>query len=267
MALVNLDLSLSCLCPYIPGQLRPPNRRKTIMPESATVQTDAFDTYLAPTEFIDSDNPAVRDFALAAIEGATTDIEKAVRLYFAVRDGILYDPYSVDVVADHYKASYVLQAGRAYCVPKAILLTATARAVGIPARPGYADVRNHLSTKRLLELTGTDLFIYHGYVELWLDGAWVKCTPVFNLSLCQRFGVKPLDFDGRHDSLLQPYDEGGNRHMEYTLDRGAFADVPFADIAAAFTADYPRLLAFNAQRQEANFAREAEAEHRAGPAE
>jgi len=229
--------------------------------------SENFDSYLAPTDFIDSDDPTVREFAVATTDGAATDIEKAVRLYLAVRDGILYDPYSVDVVADHYKASHVLRTGRAYCVPKAILMTAAARAVGIPARPGYADVRNHLSTKRLLELTGTDLFIYHGYVELWLDGAWVKCTPAFNLSLCQRFGVLPLEFDGRHDSLFHPYDKGGNRHMEYTLDRGTYADVPFADIAAAFEADYPRLLAFCAQRRTANFASEAEAEHRAAHAE
>ena len=260
MSLVKPDLSLSGHCAYIPGNPIPTSRRKTDM-------TDNFDAYLAPTEFIDSDDPAVHDFALAAIEGAASDIEKAVRLYLAVRDGILYDPYMVDVVADHYKASHVLRTGRAFCVPKAVLMTAAARAVGIPARPGYADVRNHLSTRRLLELTGTDLFIYHGYVELWLDGAWVKCTPAFNLSLCQRFGVLPLDFDGRHDSLFHPYDEGGNRHMEYTLDRGTSADVPFADIAAAFEAGYPRLLAYCAQRRKANFASEAEAEHRAVPAE
>ncbi len=230
------------------------------MPDSATPETELFDAYLTSTEFIDADDPAVRDFAFAAIDGAAGDVEKAVRLYVAVRDDILYDPYSVDVIAEHYKASHVLKAGRAYCVPKAVLMVAAARAVGIPARPGYADVRNHLSTKRLLELTGTDLFTYHGYVELWLDGAWVKCTPAFNLSLCERFGVLPLEFDGRNDSLFHPHDADGNRHMEYVNDHGTYADIPFAEITTALKADYPRLLAYCEQRRKASFAGEAEAE-------
>ena len=28
---------------------------------------------------------------------------------------------------------------------------------------------------------GTDLFVYHGYAELFLDGKWVKATPAFNV--------------------------------------------------------------------------------------
>src|SRR5574341_322846 len=65
---------------------------------------------------------------------------------------------------------------------------AVARVVGIPARVGYADVRNHLSTPKLRELVGGDLFVWHGYAELHLEGRWVKATPAFNLTLCERFG-------------------------------------------------------------------------------
>ena len=177
-----------------------------------------------------------------------------------MRDRSLYDPYTVDTVADHYRASHTLRVGRGFCIPKATLLTAAARALDIPARPGYADVRNHLSTKRLLELTGTDLFIYHGYVEIWLEGRWVKCTPAFNLSLCEKFRVLPLEFDGIEDSLFHPYTADGNRHMEYVRDRGAFADVPFAALTSEFEELYPALLDHNAERRRADFAREAEAE-------
>ncbi len=230
------------------------------MPTSVDTATDRSTDYLAATTFVDADHPAIVEFATAAAAGATTDIETAVQLYLAVRDGFIYDPYTVDTVAAHYKASHTLASGRGFCISKATLLAAATRAVGVPSRLGYADVRNHLSTKRLLELTETDLFIYHGYVELWLDGKWVKCTPAFNLELCRRFRVVALDFDGIHDSLFHPFDANGNRHMEYVTDRGTFADVPFDEMARAFVATYPRLLRHNAERRRADFAREAEAE-------
>jgi len=121
----------------------------------------------------------------------------------------------------------------------AALLAAAARAIGIPARVGCADVRNHLSTERMRRELQTDLFVWHGYTELWLDGAWVKSTPAFNLQLCERFGLLPLDWDGRSDSLHHPHDREGRRHMEYVRQRGSFDDVPLARIVADFAATYP----------------------------
>jgi transglutaminase-like putative cysteine protease len=165
--------------------------------------------------------------------------ERAVSLYYLVRDGFRYDPYQVDVSVDGMRASRVLEVGYGWCVPKAALLAAAARAAGIPARVGYADVRNHLSTERLRRMLQTDLYIWHGYTELWLDGAWVKATPAFNLELCERFGILPLDWDGRADSLYHPYDREGRRHMEYVHQRGSFVDVPLSRIAADFAATYP----------------------------
>src|SRR5690606_31207041 len=128
------------------------------------------------------------------------------KLYYIVRDRFLYDPYSVDLSDEGMRASTVIARGRGYCVTKAALMAAAARAAGIPARLGFADVRNHLATKRLLDMLGTDIFYYHGYVELWLDGKWVKATPAFNIELCDKFRVRPLEFDGRTDSIFHPYD-------------------------------------------------------------
>jgi len=216
--------------------------------------------FLAPTRFIDFEEPAVARFAEQAAPGAEGEIDVAVALYEAVRDRILYDPYAFDLVPDHFRASHIVRHGRGFCVPKAVVLTAVYRALGYPAKLGFADVRNHLSTKRLLDLTGTDLFIWHGYVEVLIDGRWVKCTPAFNMSLCERFGVRPLDFDGRRDSLFHPFDMSGNRHMEYVNDRGTFADLPLDDIARDFQATYPKLLAFTAERHKADFGGEAEIE-------
>lgn len=182
---------------------------------------------LAPTWFLDSDAEPVRRFALDASAGLADPLDRAIRIFLAVRDGIRYDPYTFSVGRDGFRASHVVTLEASYCVPKAILLVAAARAAGIPARLGFADVRNHLATEKLLAVLGTDLFAFHGYALLWLDGKWRKATPAFNRSLCDRFGVLPLDFDGRSDALLHPFDASGRRHMEYVRDRGTFDDLPY----------------------------------------
>ena len=132
----------------------------------------------------------------------------------------------------------MLASGHGWCVPKAALLTAVCRAAGIPARMGFADVRNHLSTERMRETMKTDLFIWHGYADIWLDGRWVKATPAFNIELCERFGLLPLEFDGENDSIYHPFDKTGQRHMEYVNQRGAFDDMPLDRIVADFQSVY-----------------------------
>lgn len=195
--------------------------------------------HLAPTEAIDSDHPAVRSFAHGHARGAD-ERERAVSLTHAVRDAFRYDPYRIDLSPRGMRASTVVELGYGWCVPKAALLAACARAVGIPARLGFADVRNHLSTARMREILQTDVYRWHGYTELWLDGAWRKATPAFNLSLCEKFGLLPLDFDGVHDSIYHPFDKAGNRHMEYVNERGSFDDMPLAAIVEDFHRHYPR---------------------------
>ncbi len=217
------------------------------------------DLYLTPGELVDSGDPDVRAFAQKTTADAADPTSRAVKLYYAVRDGVLYDPYYVGEARAYFRASDCLRAGRGFCVPKAALLAAAARAIGIPARVGYADVRNHLSTKKLRDLVGGDLFVWHGYAELHLEGRWVKATPAFNLSLCERFGVRPLEWDGRHDALFHEYDRAGRRHMEYVRERGAYADVPYDAILADFLTVHPRWLALRTRGDQGDFAREAAA--------
>ena len=197
--------------------------------------------YLRPTAFIDADHPRVRELAETAAGGAADAVEKAVRLYYAVRDGLRYDPYGIDFSDAGLTASAVIARGKGYCVAKATVLAAGARALGIPSRLGFADVRNHLATPRLREQMGTDIFYYHGYTDLHLDGRWVKATPAFNVELCQRFGVKPLEFDGREDSIFHPLDAEGRQHMEYLHDRGTRDDVPLDELREAMARLYPNM--------------------------
>ena len=194
--------------------------------------------YLTPTAIIDSDHPSIRDYARATIQGIEDPVEMAVHLYLTVRDGILYDPYVPFYLPEHYRASYVLKRGRSFCVPKASLLCALGRACGIPSRVGLADVRNHLTTKQLIDFMGSDLFVCHGFVELYLEGKWVKATPAFNSALCERHHVPPLDFSGREDSLFQPYNLKNQKFMEYVDIRGVYADVPVGEIVAAWKEAY-----------------------------
>ena len=194
--------------------------------------------WLAPTWFIDSDDEAVADFAAAAAGDATDPTEVAVRLFYAVRDGFRYDPYNVAYDRAAFRASSVVASSSNWCVPKSVLLTAAARRRGVPARLGFADVRNHLTSEKLSAQMGTDLFAWHGYSELLLGDRWFKLSTAFNIELCDRFGVKALDFDGTGDALMHPYDKAGNRHMEYVRQRGTYDDLPLEQILADFAVIY-----------------------------
>lgn len=200
------------------------------------------DEYLQPTRFLDCDSAEVRRFVARSIGNDDDPRRRASRLFTAVRDDFRYDPYSVSFDPERYRASVVARAERAFCVPKAILLAAACRAAGIPARLGFADVRNHLSSERLAAYMGTDLFAFHGYTEIYLDGRWLKATPAFNRELCDRFGVPPLEFDGTGHALLQAFDGQGRRHMEYVRDRGTYADFPFDEMVRVFRETYPQLM-------------------------
>ncbi|MBS4728566.1 transglutaminase [Mycobacterium sp. SM1] len=200
-------------------------------------------SFLGTTEFLDWQHDNVQRFTDKAIGNSRDPVTRAQRIFLAVRDNIWYDPYSIDDNPDHYRASYVATATRAYCVPKAVLLTAAARAAAIPARLGFADVRNHLQTTTLrVRMGGSDLFVYHGYSELFVNDRWVKATPAFNAELCRRFSVPPIDFDGEHDALLHAYDSEGHQYMEYLHDHGWYHDLPFAEIVTELQQRYGPLI-------------------------
>jgi len=197
---------------------------------------------LEPTPTIDSQHPAVLAF-VARHRGVGNEREQAIRLYYAVRDEIRYDPYSIVISSAGLSASRVLGTGLGWCVSKAVLLAACCRASGIPARIGFADVRNHLSTERMRALMQTNEFRWHGYTSILLDGQWRKATPAFNLSLCEKFRIRPLEFDGTTDSIYHPYDMDGREHMEYLRYRGEFIEVPIAEMSVEFARIYPRMMA------------------------
>ena len=160
--------------------------------------------FLAPAEYIDSDHPAILAQTERLCANCSGSQDAARAIFRFVRDL----PYIGGDLSDIeiYRASQVLATGHGHCVCKASLCTALARAAGIPARIAFADVRNHLASPRVLAAMGTDVFAWHGFVELRLGDAWVKASPTFDTDTCHRHGVAPLEFDAVHDALLQSFD-------------------------------------------------------------
>ncbi len=204
--------------------------------------------FLSPGEYVDSDHPAIRELAATA---AGSPAERARNLYYEVRDAIAYSTLPADRAGsmgdylrdpETYRASSVLAAGSGYCVSKAALYTGLCRAAGIPAKVAFADVRNHHITGwRLRRALGTNLFAWHGYSEIQLDGRWITVTLMFNTSLCERLNLAPVEFDGESDALLQPFDQRGRRFFTYGTRHGSFPDVPVDFLTREMPRLYPGL--------------------------
>lgn len=189
--------------------------------------------YLAPTPTFDFDNESVRQKANELAEGKHGQVEMAKALFYFVRDSISYNLYVPKHMPEHFRASNTLARGSGYCVQKAVLLVALARAVGIPARLCCAKIRNQLVPPRVLERLKSDIFPWHGYAELYLGGRWVKATPAFDIRMCRVNRLVPVEFDGRSDAKFPTHNSDGRPHVEYLLDRGPFDDVPLDDIRQA----------------------------------
>lgn len=197
--------------------------------------------YLAPAEYVDSDHPAIRAKSQELCGNAGDDAAKARAIFLFVRE-IVY--HAADFAnLNSYRASHVLKTGYGYCGAKASLFAALCRAAGLPARILLADVTNHISTPKHQESFGTNLYAWHGYNEVMVDGRWVKASPTFNSSMCEKVGVAALEFDGRTDAVLQAFDKAGRTYMRYEKFHGAFHDVPAKFLAAEMYRLYPDVCA------------------------
>jgi transglutaminase-like putative cysteine protease len=197
---------------------------------------------LEPTEFLDYEAPAVRDFLARVLPDRDRPASQlAVDLYYAVRDGIEYEIYGVDFSRPSMRASAVVGEGRGLCIHKSILYAACARALGIPSQLAFVDVRNHVASPRLKRLLDGDVVHYHAFARLQLGGRWVKATPVFSARLCRLYRMTPLDFDGATDAVLQPYDERGQAFMELVREHGVFDDLPYEWIVSGLRRAHPRI--------------------------
>ncbi|MCT4352601.1 transglutaminase-like domain-containing protein [Streptomyces sp. Je 1-79] len=202
---------------------------------------DLHDRLTQPTEFLDYETDAVQAFIDHAVKDRAADRRTlAIELYYAVRDEVFYEVYGADLSPTGLKASHTATTKSGFCLHKSALYAAAVRALGIPSRLVYGDVRNHLASPRLIEHIGGDVF-FHGLTQVHLDGRWIKATPVFNKILCKLYGMEALEFDGLTDSLYHPYAEGAGS-MEFLTDHGAFDDVPYDFVIDAMRSRHPRFL-------------------------
>lgn len=197
--------------------------------------------YLVSTEFLDYDHERVVNFVTTHVDKTLSIQEQVISLYLAVRDKIRYNPYVADLSPPALKASSVVSHGEGFCVNKAVLLSAGARYLGIPSRLGFADVQNHLSTERILNVLKSDIFAFHGFSDIYMNEKWVKATPAFSKVICRAFGVAPLEFDCEHDSVFQEYTGKGQKFMQYLHYYGVFDDLPYEMMAESYKKHYPHL--------------------------
>ncbi|MGM9488557.1 transglutaminase-like domain-containing protein [Ideonella sp. YS5] len=224
---------------------------------SITTTDAAAPSLLEATEFLDTGSAEVRRLVEQTLTGEESARERAVKLYYAVRDGIRYEVYGASLSREGLKASAILRAGFGFCIHKSVVYAAAARAAGIPSRLVLADVRNHLASERLRELVGGDLFRFHALTSVFVDGQWVRATPVFNKILCRLYGISPLEFDGRTDSLYHPYDSNGRRHMEFVHHHGEFDDFPYELVTGGIRNAHPKLFASQDRTTTGSLASEA----------
>lgn len=214
------------------------------------------ETYTKASSIIDHEHPLLQDFLAQTIESTDNDKTKALKIYYAVRDGWMYSPYQVVFTAEALRASDIMPRTKGHCIDKAILMIALCRAAKIPSRLGLAKVTNHVSTERLEVILQSNELVPHGYVEVYLNQKWIKATPAFNQSLCEKLNVAALEFDGETDSLLQSYNEAGGLFMEYIEDYGHFEDIPIAYMIELARTHYPHVFKNGTGIGDLNFSKE-----------
>jgi transglutaminase-like putative cysteine protease len=209
------------------------------------------DEYLAATKYLDADHPAIRKKARELTMDGQGKRGQAVALFRYLRDNFPYKIIYEIPNRDYFKASVTLMRGEGFCMPKSVLLAALARSVGIPSRLHFADIRNHILPPTTTERLRTDVMAYHTYVELFLDGKWVKATPSFDLKFCEKFKLVPVEFDGEHDAMLHHLDRSGRVHIEYIADYGVRAEFPIDEVIGAFRRTYPHMPRLTARLERA----------------
>ena len=192
------------------------------------------ESYLKSTAIIDCDSESIKAKAQALTVGLKTDRDKAIALFYFVRDKIKFDAFAPGHLKEHYIASETLARGTGYCQQKAILLVALARAAGIPARPGYVDIRDHSIPKKFVDLMGgSNIVFHHGYAQLYIDGKWVHASSNLDLETCRKYKFIPVEFDGIYDAKDPSHDQNGKPHIEQLRDRGGYEDFPWDEICRA----------------------------------
>lgn len=194
--------------------------------------------HLAASDIIERDHPRIRELVAPLQAAASSPADLARRVFELARDAVAYSPYVPFYEREHYRATATLERGRGFCVQKAVVLVTLARAAAIPARLVFADMRNHRAPAHLVEILGGNLFTWHSYGRLQVDGRWLDATPAFDRALCEEHDLPLVTFDGHASAIFPATDHAGRRYAEYVTQRGVYDDVPLAPMLAAWEETY-----------------------------
>lgn len=167
---------------------------------------EALKEYLKPTYYADSDSEFLKNRALDIIKDAKTPQETAVKIYYFVRDKILFATGDIGL-----KASQTLQAGKGPSLLKGSLMIAMLRAAGIPARYRLIDADDR-KVKGIVDDLSYKLFpcfrrlsknqtVLHIIPQVYLDGEWLDADPLFDKGFFAGLKKKNVEILKNMDSI------------------------------------------------------------------
>jgi hypothetical protein len=188
--------------------------------------------FLAPAPGIQCEHPEIQKLARSLAKGSKNDVEAARRLFEYVRDTVRYSVGVPVASLEDYLALNTLARGKGFCVQKSALLCALARALGIPSRLGFADIRNEKLHGRLMKMIPDKIIYHHCFAEWFVGGRWLKATTSFDRALTERHGWRLVEFDPLGDALLPATDLKGRPHVSYLAYHGWRMGVPLDEFCA-----------------------------------
>jgi hypothetical protein len=166
----------------------------------------ALEAFLGETKYCNWSHPLIRSKAMQVTAGCHSEEERAVALFYSVRDSIIWELGKWTKIA-----SETLAIGRGSCSNKANLLVALLRAVGIPA--GFRVM--HVEPEYLGSIVPPDFWLVrrdarkpskHFYSAVHLRDRWIRvdATDDIQVSTCAPYvpESKLVDFDGQNDAML-----------------------------------------------------------------
>lgn len=164
--------------------------------------------FLRPTRSCDFTKAIVTNKAREITETTKDAQEKALKIFYWVRDQIKFGISNIDV-----RASTTLKKGYGECGNKTTLHMALLRAVGIPSRMhsvlAKRDVLQGLIPnfvyKKMVPL------VSHFWCECYLDGTWISCESMLDKPLYENLlktekirkdQIPTIDWDGKTDLIL-----------------------------------------------------------------
>jgi hypothetical protein len=188
------------------------------------------DEYLRPTIYCDSETPEIQEAASALIKDAQTPEDAALKIFFYVRDEMLFD------LDEPTNASETLRRKTGQCVTKSTLQIALLRAAGIPARYHKVDVHKNC-LKGLISPAVFNQFADsiddHPWCDCYLSERWISCETLIDRTLYEsavRQGIidkkkiTTIDWNGETDLVTVSAwilkDKGTSPSLDDLIERG-----------------------------------------------